>query len=380
MGERVLRALLIREWKVSRIWLIVATLLLMGNAVLYGGHFLAGYSVGTVGQRFLWDVIYPTVYGIQNPVAPVLPSHVDLQVAPGLFGFNAVVALALGVVLMTYERNQRGLLYAWTLPLKRANVFQVKWLLGCAAILFAMLCNTLLLVLGDIATRAGFPVSIAWYWVWINTLLTLVMFSAGSVVGTMVSSGLGAFLIGLLATASPLALGMIITRALNPFYTWSPSGANVNGHLTLAGRIGEWVSWLSPFYYTTQIVQMDTRSGSMPNPGGMPNGATTTVSSVSFIGSTPHLGWYTLLFLLILPVFYLLGRRLYAEAAVERYSDLFLFPRLWYFALAIVSLLTGTVAAQLISHATGWPFLVILILVGALFYLLSTVLLRRLNT
>lgn len=350
MDTQTMRAIVYMEWKTNRNWWLLGFLLQAALTISYGLQTLFAAPSGTLAQRFIWHALYPILYGIQytsTAGSAGYPQHADLAVAPGLFVFNALVALGLGITLITRDRNRGSLYYAWTLPLPRTAVYSVKWLGGFAVVLAAALVNTAYLIIGDLSTGAGVPLSEVWYWSAINTLLPLFAYAIGSLVGTLVNSGASAFLLAAPSLAAPLGVGSVLIRAVSPFYTWSPSAAAS----TLAGQWAIGLQRLSPFYYITQVNGISS-SQTMGH----------IVTQIAYNGTEPQLGWTGLLFLLAIPLLFVLGRRFYARAMVERYTDLFLFPSLWYIAIIVVSLAIGVVLAQFAALATGGSFLLFMLL------------------
>lgn len=360
MQAKLTQAITYIEWKTNRYWGLTGFLLIIALSIVNLMEFLTLKPIGTVGQRFTWHVLYPLMYGIQysSPTTTgAYPLVSVVHVSPSLFSFDAFVALGLGVVLMTRDRRQGALWYAWTLPLPRASVFTIKWISGFVIVLAAMAVNTVFLVSGDLLTHAQVPMHEVWIWAEINTLLPLVTYAVGSVAGTLVGGGVSAFVLAIPALVFPLGAGNVLSQAFGPPDLGSSSPLQL---LSPMAQLGAWIQYLSPFYYSTSTYNM-SQSVTAHN----------VVRFVAYTGYTHTMGGMAALFALLLPALYWAGRQAYTRAAVERYTDLFLFRWLWIAAMVAVCLVISFVLMSLLATAaTGIGYLLLSILIAAVLFMI----------
>lgn len=362
-----------REWRVNWTWMVVAGLLVI-FVPLTSVATLSTYTMGAgvpLRVRFLWHVLYPIIYGIQNSFSAV-PAVVTIQAVPGLSVMIGLTALGLGVALITAERNSGILHFTWMLTLPRRTVYEVKWLFGGTVLLIAMGVNAILLLGGDWLAGSPLAPSLVGQWLWLNTILALTFFTCGMAIGTVVGAGINAFLVAIAFLLVPLGCGEVLKRIFL-FGGSLPARAWLKPESPM-GEVARWLSSMSPFDYMTNITyeSMETTQ---------PIGEAAKVTTTATFVATPsgELGWWWILFAGFAILLFGWGRSWYQTVGADRYDRVVLVPGLWRWVHVLVALGVGLIPLQVaLPEDIGVPVFLAWLLFSGVIWVLILALMRML--
>lgn len=290
MAERWFpRAVVYREWRLHR-WTLVVAWILMSLSAHGNAHAYVGFS----------------------------PSIDRLN------GYLVLMVIGLALFLMGYDRWAGSLAYTVSGPVRRRDVLRVKAAFGVATIALTYFILWLLLCLGTAAVDTWGSV----YYLWRP--------------GPMLAGALGHVLelsaLYVTALAATCACGNVLFAAAGAFLV-----AALPGIVKVALQ-----SFILPvFGMPTDLTYLSRGAGSLSFMGQLsPLVSMSGQSSPAWI--TVQMLWFAAWTVGL----WVLGRRLFEAAPIERWTNAFVFPKLWYVVQGGVALL---IAVVLEAKLTPYP-------------------------
>ncbi|WDL96246.1 ABC transporter permease subunit [Alicyclobacillus sp. ALC3] len=327
------RALVYREWRLNRTKYLLAGFLLVAAMV---GQMLLQLTT----PPYLSEVMRPDVVAVA--AGNLSTSHVVLA---------SVAAVLLGVLVLQGDTGKGAVFFTLSGPVKRKDLMRVKAGLGLTVIAVAYVVNWAILtcLAMQYPTPQAQPVlgvmgSVSFAHALISGALFLTGLAAAATCSNLVLAAGGAFL----AAAVPLFVSNMLY-----FFNSTP----FNG-MSLGTPYAHW------FNVLTSII---SQASPLDNFHVM---AVRTDSFTSLAGVV-----YALWFVAWSYGFWRLGAHLFEAASVERMSDTFFYPALWYVVLAGMCFIIANVFGHVFTDMqNGYIFMVWFVL----FYGLSWFVIRRL--
>lgn len=354
------KALLFKEWKEHRWWMLAAFLLLVYGpfANLFAVLQVSQTYPGTdIAARITFGLLTPILYHLQispsNGVYPSLALY-GIHGAPVVSSSGAVVAMGLMIALVTVERNRRTLWYTFSFPIRRVDALRVKIVMAIGTVAAAMLLNFLLLLITDLAAHQAYPVAVLLHWLGANLLIAVTLMAAGLVFAAMIPIGVVAGITALLLTSLPWAIGVSILRALptDVGIKIVPMSASQSSFFstptTFSGRISMFLRSLSPESYF---------AGTSSTGMGVPEQPVTVLVHYGHFFNVGTVLWFLAL---IIGLGYL-GFYAYGRMPIENTARFVVFPRLelwvWWLYLGGASLFIVNAFTANKTQISQTPFL-----------------------
>ncbi|WP_067930893.1 hypothetical protein [Alicyclobacillus kakegawensis] len=300
MDSYLPKALIYREWKEQRSWLIGGTVLILGELWLR----LVALGMQLVSGSGLPDIRQAAWAGLWSYVS----NSVGQLSSEGTTGAVAVLAMmAVATRQVARERAQGDLLGVLMGPVKRADLLRVKFVVGCGWILCTLML--LLFLLAILNLTAPNPVSAGQMAAFACDKFSLwvAFYGLAFMVSCAVAGAVPAFLLTALLADMPVWLPGLVALVIPPemtHATWPDAVA----------RLSPW-TWLS---------------AAVPIP------------------------WLVVPWLLFLAwLGYFVGQRAFARMLAEDFDALLGLPALWRLVIPVVSVLLGLVVATATSARTG---------------------------
>ncbi|MCL6626829.1 hypothetical protein [Alicyclobacillus shizuokensis] len=298
MDSYLPRALIYREWKEQRSWLIGGTVLILGELwlrLLVVALQLASDS--GLPPRVAWAGLWSYV-----------SSSVEQLSSEGTTGAVAVLTMmAVATRQVARERAQGDLLGILMGPVKRADLLRVKFVVGCGWILCTL--SLLVFLLTILNLTAPKPVSAGQMAAFACDKFSLWMafYGLAFMVSCVVSGAVPAFLLTALLADVPVWLPGLVALVIPPEM-----------------KSATWPDVMAPLSPWTWL------SAAVPIP------------------------WLIVLWLLFLAwLGYFVGQRAFARMLAEDFDALLGLPALWRLVIPSVSVLLGLVVATATSARTG---------------------------
>ncbi|MCL6445941.1 MAG: hypothetical protein K6T83_21275 [Alicyclobacillus sp.] len=208
--QSTFRALWYRQWRLSRVLLALAYVLIAWPAWSAISHWVS-QSRDDFKIYVLWQLLLPSLYGAHYAAsnASAYPSVFQLTGQPPVAIFTAIVATALPAALISAERRSGALQFAWTGPVDRVRWLAVHLTSGLAVIL-----------LGDMTVAAAYascnasvpavPSVQIGAWLAINVLVDIVLFLLTLACACVVTPVVGAMAYAFAIAAVPIIIGSFV--------------------------------------------------------------------------------------------------------------------------------------------------------------------------
>ncbi|MCL6452945.1 MAG: hypothetical protein K6T78_04845 [Alicyclobacillus sp.] len=312
-------ALVFREWRLYRWSYTLAAVLVFlqaGGRVL--GWWVAGRAPEAVARPILADQLV-------SPNAIVNGS--------GAVTFAGAVAVLVAASLMWREHRSGALLYTLNGPVRRRDLLRVRAVMGGLWMVGAELAAWLVLASAAVSTgHAGWLLPLFILCV-ARALLAVAAWvtglAVGSACGGIVASVVGAFLV----LRVPNMVASLVSFLTSSAFTGRPLDVAPDRTVLVAASVLRQLSPLDGLYFAGAV--SDARL----------SGVATAVA-------------FCVWFLAWVFGFWRLAAWLFDRVPLERLTETFYFPQLWYVVRALVSLLVGDLVGHAVSRmVNGWVFL-----------------------
>lgn len=354
MKLRTLSALLIREWVMMKSWLLSLVLLMTAGPVIHLINALGAprATKHAVEVTSLFTSLYTT-----TPMGEMSSVHHHLAAAnynqstvpiiihgaPPAGLWVIACATVLGALLATLDRQPSVLVDTLSAPVRKQDLVQAKLILGTAYLALAALLRTFVLYLLNVLSPFHFAIHTLLLSGTVNFLVSLASFCVVFFVGLLIGNTILAWSLGFLTLSFPLAFGAVIRFIGHVTRTFSAA-------YELEHRF---VLRLSPFWYTNY------NTNTHQNVASSALGSTAVQPKIQNIVMETGISHPVVIVTGALVVFglvYAAGLIVAARSKTENMENLFLTRQVLYTALVIVSVVFGSVAAQIIAHAELWTF------------------------
>jgi ABC-type transport system involved in multi-copper enzyme maturation permease subunit len=313
------KALLFREWRQQRVWILLAAAIVM---CLPGFRLLSDVIRAAQEPSWAWQAQF---VGLSDSIQ----QDFDLAMVKPLLSF---VAVGLGVMALCLDRSSGGLTHALSGPVKRAELLRTKFFVTWFGLLLILVlygvftlmeCVVLHLHAPSLPAAASYIFQMA-----AQSAIFAVAFALSTAVSNLLIAGLCAFGVN----SIPILI-----------YELSQSISNGGTYFTWKG-----VENLSPLIYG-----LDTSSRSI------------TV-------------WVFIWLLLVCVMAYLVAQHLFDTSEVENFSSFYIFPVLWKWTIGCVCAGFGLITAALCASSEA-SFLVVFALSTFAFWVIASRAIRYYN-
>jgi ABC-type transport system involved in multi-copper enzyme maturation permease subunit len=371
---RQFRALFLHEWIMLRAWVIGLTLV-----VLAGPMINLLNAVGTspsVRLMAVFESIYlempsnELIAGNQHIMAIFnFQTDVPFQIygAPPASLWVLGVAMSLAALLVTYGRYTSLVADTFSTPIRKSTWLTGKFLFGISALICMVGLRTILLGISNTLSSWHFSAATICLSGMMNLALGIVTFAVVFLISLLVNNFLLASALGFLALSFPLALGAAVG-----FFNFTSRLGTVTHFLEHRVLLK-----LSPFWFTDYMTRTSEQFSSPVS--SVQN--TMKSSHLSSINMSTAIGHPWLLAggaVLVCFILYLCSRWVFAKTQVENLESLFISPIALHFCLMFVSIIVGSIPAQVIGYSVGHASIPIFLGVGTVSYLGLWVIYQRL--
>ena len=283
--------LVFREWQLNRGWYLLAGILLVLPYALILAENSSTFLAGFFGKQFIEGFVFTQLES----------SHA--------MSFPALVAVGLGVGVFWHDRLRGDLESVLAGPVRRRDLIRTKagfglvLIFGSYALILIFILGTQALVGVPVTVGAGLTASAA----------SFLMLSAWYMTAMAASSAIGNPLMAVAATLLTASMPALISLLVGFLGNPPPSVTNA-------------MLWLSPIRLSFLLAGLGSASL-----------------------------WYFAWYVAWIAGFWRLSRTLWDRAPMERFSETFFFPRLWYVVLAVVAFLLDDIFLHLGNFANGVP-------------------------
>ncbi len=342
ISSQSIRALLLRDWIVMRSWLLSLTLVVLAGPVI---NFLNAIGASSsVRLTSVFESIYMTspmgtIDAINHHIMaldfrPHVPIYIQGYPPASLWVLS--VASALGVLMSTFDKQTLAIADTLNEPIHRNEWISSKLLFGTGSLVVMVVLRTIVLWLSNMLSPLHFSVSTLIFSGVINVFDALATFSVVFFMGLLVGNVVLGWALGFLALAFPLTVGAVIG-----FFKVIPNinqvTYNLEHHVVLK---------LSTFWYTdynTNVVQhFPTQALQSPWPP--------RIQGMTIYTAVSHPWLLVIGTFIVCIVAYLCSVWVFSNTNAEKLSDLFISSRALHTCLTFVSLMLGSIAAQIFGH------------------------------
>lgn len=360
---RNLYALLLREWILMRTWMFSLTLIFLAGPVInllnaFGSSRSVRISSVFASLYTMRDLGTLGVVGHRLSAMDFgKPVPIFIQGAPPASLWVIAIATVLGALLATIDRQTAAITDTFNAPVRKSEWIQAKFLFGTGALVLMVGLRTMVLVISNTLSPWHFEARTIFLSSAVNLSLALAAFSVVFFMGLLVGNVLLAWSLGFLALAFPLVLGADVR-----FLGSSPGFLRLtyNTAYALEHNI---VLKLSPFWYTDYNSSVIQHFPS-PFPSPATHSPFPSMTGMTVYTSVNHPWLMTSGSIVLYLISFLLSLQVFAKVKTENFGNLFVSKRVLHASLTFISLVFGSVAAQIIAYH---PLLVCLLL-GLLCY------------